>query len=47
MNVAPELLAAKRVSKEVVEGMKKELDRVGRDPNAVFFYSFIQAQARA
>ncbi len=44
---APEILAAKRVSKDVVEGMEKELDRVGRDPNAVFFYSFIQAQARA
>lgn len=44
---APELLAAKRVSKDIVEGMKKELDRVGRDPNAVFFYSFIQAEARA
>ena len=24
-----------------------ELDRVARDPNAVFFYSFIQARARA
>lgn len=42
-----ELLKAGRVSGEVVEGMKAELARVARDPNAVFFYSFIQAQARA
>ncbi|HKE00883.1 MAG TPA: methyltransferase domain-containing protein [Planctomycetota bacterium] len=41
------LLEAKRVSPEVVEGMRTELARVGRDPNAVFFYSFIQARARA
>jgi hypothetical protein len=27
--------------------MKEELDQVGRDPNSVFFYSFIQARARA
>lgn len=42
-----ELLEANRVSADVVEGMKSELARVARDPNAVFFYSFIQAQARA
>lgn len=41
-----ELLDAGCVSEDVVEGMTKELDRVARDPNAVFFYSFIQAQAR-
>jgi hypothetical protein len=44
---APGLLAAKAVSEEVVSGMTSELDRVARDPNAVFFYSFIQARARA
>jgi ubiquinone/menaquinone biosynthesis C-methylase UbiE len=44
---ARELLDAKRVSQEVVDGMTAELARVGRDPNAVFFYSFIQAIARA
>lgn len=44
---APELVKAGCVSNDVVEGMKAELARVGRDPNAVFFYSFIQAQARA
>jgi ubiquinone/menaquinone biosynthesis C-methylase UbiE len=44
---APELLAQKRVSAEVVKGMKQELDRVGHDPNSVFFYSYIQARATA
>ena len=44
---APGLLAQKRVSAEVVKGMKRELDRVGHDPNSVFFYSFIQARATA
>jgi ubiquinone/menaquinone biosynthesis C-methylase UbiE len=44
---APQLLAAKRVSRDIVEGMTVELDRVARDPNSVFFYSFIQAHAVA
>lgn len=44
---AKELLEARRVSNDVVEGMTAELARVGRDPNAVFFYSFVQARARA
>jgi ubiquinone/menaquinone biosynthesis C-methylase UbiE len=44
---APALLAANKVSDDVVHGMTRELQRVGRDPNAVFFYSFIQARARA
>ena len=44
---APTLLAANEVSTEIVEGMTKELEHVARDPNSVFFYSFIQARARA
>jgi hypothetical protein len=44
---APALLAANKVPQEVVDGMTRELQRVARDPNAVFFYSFIQARARA
>jgi hypothetical protein len=44
---APALLSAKEVGPEVVEGMKRELELVARDPNSVFFYSFIQARARA
>ncbi len=42
---APGLVAAGKVSADVVEGMKEELQHVGHDPNAVFFYSFIQARA--
>lgn len=42
---APELEKAGAVSSEVVEGMKAELDRVGHDPNAVFWYSFVQARS--
>ena len=44
---APALLAAKQVEQSVVDGMAKELARVARDPNSVFFYAFIQARARA
>jgi ubiquinone/menaquinone biosynthesis C-methylase UbiE len=44
---APALLDAKKVEESVVEGMRKELARVARDPNSVFFYAFIQARARA
>lgn len=40
------LLGAGRVSAEVVEGMKQELSDVARNPNAVFFYSFVQARAQ-
>jgi ubiquinone/menaquinone biosynthesis C-methylase UbiE len=44
---APALLEAGKVSQDVVDGMTRELDRVARDPNSVFFYSFIQARARS
>jgi ubiquinone/menaquinone biosynthesis C-methylase UbiE len=43
---APNLLEAGKVSEETVEGMKTELDEVAHDPDAVFFYSFVQARAR-
>jgi SAM-dependent methyltransferase len=43
---APGLLDAGRVSAETVEGMKTELGAVAHDPDAVIFYSFIQARAR-
>jgi ubiquinone/menaquinone biosynthesis C-methylase UbiE len=43
---SPALLEANKVSQEVVDGMTRELSRVARDPNSVFFYSFIQARAR-
>jgi ubiquinone/menaquinone biosynthesis C-methylase UbiE len=41
------LLTAGAVEPETVEGMKAELETVTGDPNAVFFYSFVQARARA
>jgi ubiquinone/menaquinone biosynthesis C-methylase UbiE len=36
---------AGKVSDTVVTGMKEELQRVARDPDAVFFYAFVQARA--
>ena len=42
-----QLLSAGKVTAEVIEGMKVELETVSRDPNAVFFYSFVQARATA
>ena len=43
---APGLQEAGVVTAETVAGMKEELGRVAHDPNAVFFYSFVQARAR-
>ncbi len=42
---APGLMAAGKVGKATVDGMKRELQRVAHDPNAVFFYCFVQARA--
>jgi SAM-dependent methyltransferase len=47
LSSAPAILAAKKVDEAVVLGMREELARVAHDPNSVFFYSFIQARARA
>ena len=46
LSAADQLIEAGRVTKEIVEGMKKEMDQVASDPNAVFYYSFIQAKAK-
>jgi ubiquinone/menaquinone biosynthesis C-methylase UbiE len=43
---APALAKAGKVADEVVAGMQQELQRVARDPDAVFWYSFVQARAR-
>lgn len=43
---APALAKAGKVPADVVDGMQKELQRVARDPDAVFWYSFVQARAR-
>jgi len=40
------LKAAGKVSDETVAGMEEELAQVAHDPDAVFFYSFVQARAR-
>ncbi len=42
---APELQKSGKVSRDVVAGMTAELQRVAHDPNAVFWYSFVQARA--
>jgi hypothetical protein len=39
------LQRAGKVSPEIVEGMKRELHEVAHNPNAVFFYAFVQARA--
>jgi ubiquinone/menaquinone biosynthesis C-methylase UbiE len=44
---APELVAAGKVTAEVVDEMKRELARIKNDPDAVFYYSWIQARAQA
>lgn len=46
MSASDQLVEAKYVTQEVVDGMKKEMAVVANDPNAVFFFSFIQAKAR-
>jgi ubiquinone/menaquinone biosynthesis C-methylase UbiE len=43
----PELCEAKRISLELVENMRAELARLKDDPDAVFFYSWVQAKGRA
>jgi SAM-dependent methyltransferase len=43
---APALAQAGKVPPDVIAGMQRELERVARDPDAVFFYSFVQARAR-
>jgi len=45
-SASPTLLENERVTQATVDGMKRELEAVSEDPNAVFIYSFVQAQAR-
>lgn len=47
LSASDQLIQAKRVDQDLVDEMTREFDEVARDPNAVFFYSFIQAHARA
>jgi ubiquinone/menaquinone biosynthesis C-methylase UbiE len=46
MSASDQLLKAKYVDQATVDGMKSEMSVVANDPNAVFFFSFIQAKAR-
>jgi hypothetical protein len=46
LSASQQLVEANYVSDEVVEEMKKEMSKVANDPNAVFFYSFVQASAK-
>lgn len=41
-----ELLEKGRVTPELVEGMKSEFEQVIAEPKSIFFYSFMQAQAK-
>jgi len=42
---ADNLIESGYVTKEIVEKVKDEMHRSAKDPNSVFFYSFIQANA--
>jgi len=45
LSAADQLLQAGSVSEDVVAGMRREMNEVQNDPDAVFFYSFVQARA--
>ena len=46
LSASDQLIKEKYVDQKTVDGMKEELSVVANDPNAVFFFSFIQAKAR-
>ncbi len=46
LSASDQLVNAKYVDQKTVDGMKTEMSVVANDPNAVFFFSFIQAKAR-
>lgn len=45
LSAADQLLASGNVTEEIVEGVRREMHQVQSDPDAVFFYSFVQARA--
>ena len=45
LSAADQLLDAGKVTQDVVDGVRREMRDVQNDPNAVFFYSFVQARA--
>jgi ubiquinone/menaquinone biosynthesis C-methylase UbiE len=44
---APGLIDAGRVTPELVQEMRRELEHLAKTPDAVFYYAFIQARAEA
>ena len=46
LSACKQLIEAGKVTEDLVEGMKTELRNVKNDPDAVFYYSFVQASAR-
>ena len=47
LSAAPAMLDEGRVTPALALGMKADLERIGSDDHGVFFYTFIQARARA
>lgn len=47
LSASDQLLKEDYVTEEIVSGMKEELETVAFDKDAVFFFSFMQASARA
>ena len=45
LSAADQLVAAGKVTPDVVAGVRDEMRQVQNDPNAVFFFSFVQARA--
>ncbi|MGY4516848.1 class I SAM-dependent methyltransferase [Lysobacter sp. HA18] len=45
LSAADNLIEAGAVTQDIVDGMRREMHQVQNDPNAVFFYSFLQARA--
>ena len=45
LSAADKLVEAGAVTQEIVDGMRREMQQVQSDPNAVFFYGFVQARA--
>lgn len=46
LSAADQLVAASIVDEKLVQDMEREFDAVSVDPNAVFYYSFVQATAK-
>lgn len=45
LSAADQLIATGKIDTATVEGMRQELQAVRNDPNAVFFFAFVQARA--